>query len=66
MNFVDSHCHMDSFTEKSGIDLDSWWNTVSPKPDAILHVACEKSGFDDAEKISRLYPNVYTAFGIHP
>ena len=66
MNFVDSHCHMDSFTEKSGIDLDSWWNTVSPKPDAILHVACEKSGFDYAEKISRLYPNVYTAFGIHP
>ncbi len=66
MNFVDPHCHMDSFTEKSGIDLDSWWNTVSPKPDAILHVACEKSGFDYAEKISRLYPNVYTAFGIHP
>ena len=66
MNFVDSHCHMDSFTEKSGIDLDSWRNTVSPKPDAILHVACEKSGFDYAEKISRLYPNVYTAFGIHP
>ena len=66
MNFVDSHCHMDSFTEKSGIDLDSWWNTVSPKPDAILHVACEKSGFDYAEKISRLYPNVYTAFVIHP
>ncbi len=66
MNFVDSHCHMDSFTEKSGIDLDSWWNTVSPKPDAILHVACEKSGFEYAEKISRLYPNVYTAFGIHP
>lgn len=66
MNFVDPHCHMDSFTEKSGIDLDSWWNTVSPKPDAILHVACEKSGFEYAEKISRLYPNVYTAFGIHP
>lgn len=66
MNFVDSHCHMDSFTEKSGIDLDFWWNTVSPKPDAILHVACEKSGFDYAEKISHLYPNVYTAFGIHP
>ena len=66
MNFVDPHCHMDSFTEKSGIDLDSWWNTVSPKPDAILHVACETSGFDYAEKISRLYPNVYTAFGIHP
>jgi len=66
MNFVDTHCHMDSFTETSGVDFDSWWETVSPKPDALIQVSCEKQTFEYAKDISNKYPNVYASFGIHP
>ncbi|MBP5247282.1 MAG: TatD family hydrolase [Fibrobacter sp.] len=66
MNFVDSHCHMDSYTERSGVDLESWWNSVDPKPDALIHVACEEPSFDYAKRMIQKFPNVYATFGIHP
>lgn len=66
MNFVDSHCHMDAYTEKSGVEFDTWWNSVDPKPDALVHVSCEEPTFEYAKKISDQYPNVYASFGVHP
>ena len=66
MNFVDTHCHMDAYTDASEIEFDAWWNSVSPKPDALIHVSCEEPTFAYAEKISDDYPEVYASFGVHP
>lgn len=66
MNFVDSHCHMDSFEEHTGIRFDSWWNSVSPRPDAIIQVSCEEATFDYTQHLSQEHPEVYAAFGVHP
>lgn len=66
MNFVDSHCHMDSFEELTGIVFDSWWNSVSPKPDALIQVSCEEASFEYTQNLSQEHPEVYAAFGVHP
>ncbi len=66
MNFVDSHCHMDSFEERTGIDFESWWNSTDPKPDALIQVACEEADFAYAKKLSDMFPQVYAAYGVHP
>lgn len=66
MKFVDSHCHMDSFEERTGIDFRNWWNTVNPKPDAIIQVACEKADFAYAKNLSDEFSEVHAAYGVHP
>ncbi len=66
MNFVDSHCHMDSFEERTGIGFKSWWNSADPKPDAIIQVACEEADFAYAKNLSDEFPQVYAAYGVHP
>lgn len=66
MNFVDSHCHMDSFEERTGIDFESWFRDAAPKPDAIIQVSCEAPTFAYTENLSRKFPNVYAAYGVHP
>lgn len=66
MNFVDTHCHMDTFEERTGISFESWRESVEEKPDAIIHVACDASGFDYAQRISSRFPDVYAAYGVHP
>lgn len=66
MNFVDTHCHMDTFEERTGESFESWWESVKPRPDAIVQVACEREGFPFAKKLSEAHPEVYAAYGIHP
>lgn len=66
MNFVDSHCHMDSFEERTGIDFKSWWESVAPKPDAVIQVACDETSFAYTKNLSDEFPRVYAAYGVHP
>ena len=66
MNFVDSHCHMDSFEERTGIDFKSWWESADPKPDAVIQVACEEQTFAYTKNLSDEFPQVYAVYGVHP
>lgn len=66
MPFIDTHCHMDTYAEKSGEAFESWWANVSPRPEAIVHVACEIENFEYAQNLSNRYKEVYAAYGIHP
>lgn len=66
MNFVDSHCHMDSFEERTGISFFDWWNSVEAKPDAIVQVACDRAGFLYTKNLAENFPQAFAAYGIHP
>ena len=71
--FIDTHCHLDSYERHSGETLESFFERLphdaDPKvamPEAFIHVACDPADFEYAREVSEKYPNVYTAYGIHP
>ena len=71
--FIDTHCHLDSYERHSGEALEGFFERLThysdPKvtmPEAFIHVACDPADFEYAREISEKYPNVYTAYGIHP
>lgn len=71
--FIDTHCHIDSYERHAGESFDALIaripndkDTNVKLPEAFIHVACDPADFDYAREISDKYPNVYTAYGIHP
>ena len=71
--FIDTHCHLDSYERYSGESLSALLERLphdaDPKvtlPEAFIHVACDPADFEYARELSEKYPNIYTAYGIHP
>lgn len=78
-NFIDTHCHIDSYekhTEESfDILLKRLHNSPNEQdlntphitcPEAFINVACNPNDFEYACKLSEKYPFVYATYGIHP
>lgn len=74
-NFIDTHCHIDSYERHAGETFDALLarlqdpeTTASGQalPEAFIHVACDPADFDYARTLSEKYPNIYAAYGIHP
>lgn len=73
MLFIDTHCHIDSYERHAGESFEALQARLAQSadenvraPEAYIHVACDPADFERAKEISEKYPNVYTAYGIHP
>jgi len=70
MNFIDTHCHIDTILEKSGGTLQSLFEQMNPAPEAIVHIACDPKDFLWArnflmeKEINGI--QIFGAFGVHP
>jgi TatD DNase family protein len=71
--FIDTHCHIDSYEHHANESFDSLLARLAHAPDenvtlpeAFIHVACDPADFERGKELSEKYPNVYTAYGIHP
>ncbi len=66
MQFIDTHCHLDSYEQKSGETFDELFARMETPPESFIHVACAPEDFEDARQRSEAYENIYAAYGIHP
>ena len=71
--FIDTHCHIDSYERHAGESFDALQARLPhdsdekvKAPEAYIHVACDPADFERGKELSEKYPNVYTAYGIHP
>lgn len=66
MNFVDTHCHMDTYEEQAGEAFDELRERMETPPEAYVHVACSLEAFEDARERSERDAAIFAAYGIHP
>jgi TatD DNase family protein len=70
MNFIDTHCHIDTILEKTGGTAEALFEQMNPLPEAIVHVACDPDDFNwGREFLLRKTINgvkIYGVFGVHP
>lgn len=64
--FVDTHCHIDTSEKQAQETFEALWKRIDPKPEAMVHVACDPNDFEYAKTISEKYPFIYAAYGVHP
>lgn len=66
--FIDAHCHIDSYEETAKETFDDLLARLTPEttPVAFIHSACDPKSFETAKRLSEKYPFVYIAYGIHP
>lgn len=70
MSFIDTHCHIDTILEKSGLSLAELFEQMQPAPEAIVHVSCDPKDFDWGRdflaKKSINGVKIFGTFGVHP
>jgi TatD DNase family protein len=66
MNFIDTHCHLDTYEEHSAESFESLRERIETPPEAYIHVACDPEAFEDARIRSESYFDVFATYGIHP
>lgn len=66
MNFVDTHCHMNTYEEQAGEPFDELRERMETPPEAYVHVACSLEDFEDARERSERDSAIFAAYGIHP
>ena len=66
MNFIDTHCHLDTYEEHSAESFESLRERIETAPEAYIHVACDTEAFEDARIRSETYFDVFATYGIHP
>jgi len=70
MNFIDTHCHIDTILERTGGTAEALFEQMNPAPEAIVHIACNPNDFDwGKELLLKKALNgvkIYGAFGVHP
>src|SRR5690606_22217668 len=63
---VDNHCHLDLLAEK-GADIDEIINNANSANVKILQTICTKiTEFENINKYTQKYPNIFASIGIHP
>ncbi|GBU23533.1 deoxyribonuclease [Fibrobacteria bacterium R8-3-H12] len=70
MNFIDTHCHIDTILERTGGTAEALLEQMNPVPEAIVHVACNPDDFGWGKefllKKALSGIKIYGAFGVHP
>jgi len=70
MNFIDTHCHIDTILGRTGGDAEALLEQMNPAPEAIVHIACDPDDFDWGKdfllKKTLSGIKIYGAFGVHP
>jgi len=70
MNFIDTHCHIDTILERTGGTAEVLFEQMNPAPEAIVHIACDPDDFNwGKELLLKKALNgikIYGAFGVHP
>jgi TatD DNase family protein len=70
MNFIDTHCHIDTILERTGGTTEALLEQLNPAPEAIVHIACDPEDFDWGKefllKKALSGIKIYGAFGVHP
>jgi len=70
MNFIDTHCHIDTILERTGGTAEALFEQMNPAPEAIVHIACNPSDFGWGKELLQKKTlngvKIYGAFGVHP
>ncbi|MDR2580310.1 MAG: TatD family hydrolase [Fibromonadaceae bacterium] len=70
MNFIDTHCHIDTILEKTDGTIEALFEQMNPLPEAIVHIACDPKDFsfgkDFLKRKSINGVQIFGAFGVHP
>jgi TatD DNase family protein len=70
MNFIDTHCHIDTILERIGVDSEALLGQMNPAPEAIVHIACHPNDFNWGKefllKKTLRGIKIYGVFGVHP
>jgi TatD DNase family protein len=70
VNFIDTHCHIDTILERTGEEAEALLEQLNPVPEAIVHIACDPGDFNwGKEFLLKKALNgikIYGAFGVHP
>lgn len=66
MNFVDTHCHLNTYEEFSGESFLELRKKDFIFPEVFINVACDPDDFEDAKKRSEEGRDVYSVYGVHP
>jgi len=70
MNFIDTHCHIDTILERTGGTAEALFEQFNPAPEAIVHIACNPSDFEWGKELLQKKAlngvKIYGAFGVHP
>jgi TatD DNase family protein len=70
VNFIDTHCHIDTILEKTGGTAEALFEQMEPSPESIIHVACDpddfKWGRDFLQRKEINKVKIHGVFGVHP
>jgi len=70
MNFIDTHCHIDTILGRTGGTAEALLEQMNPAPEAIVHIACDPDDFNWGKefllKKALSGIKIYGAFGVHP
>ncbi|MDR1812933.1 MAG: TatD family hydrolase [Candidatus Fibromonas sp.] len=70
MQFIDTHCHIDTILERTGGSAEALFEQMDPAPEAIIHVACDPDDFNWGKEflLKKTLSGVglYGVFGVHP
>jgi TatD DNase family protein len=70
MNFIDTHCHIDTILERTGGEAEALLEQMNPAPEAIIHIACNPNDFNWGKefllKKTLSGIKIYGVFGVHP